>query len=83
VFGNRVLRRIFGQKRNEVKGSWIKLHEKELHDLYFSPRIIRIIKSRRMRWAVHVAGIVKKRNVYNIFVGKLERKRPVQRPRHR
>jgi hypothetical protein len=51
VFENRVLRRIFGPKRDEVTGEWRKLHNKELHDLYFSPSIIRIIKSRRMRWA--------------------------------
>jgi hypothetical protein len=55
VLENRVLRRIFGPKRNEVTGEWIKLHNKELHDLYSSPSIIRIIKSRRMRWAGHVA----------------------------
>jgi hypothetical protein len=55
VFENRVLRRIFGPKRNEMTGEWRKLHNKELHELYPSPSIIRIIKSRRMRWAVHVA----------------------------
>jgi hypothetical protein len=55
VFENRVLRRIFGLKRDEVTGEWRKLHNKELHDLYSSPSIIRIIKSRRMRWASHVA----------------------------
>jgi hypothetical protein len=55
VFENRMLRRIFGPKRNEVTGEWRKLHNKELHDLYTSPRIIRIIKSRRMRWVGHVA----------------------------
>jgi hypothetical protein len=55
VFVNRVLRRIFGPKRDEVTGEWRKLHNKELHDLYSSPNIIRIIKSRRMRWAGHVA----------------------------
>jgi hypothetical protein len=55
VFENRVLRRIFGPKRDEVTGEWRKLHKKELHDLYSSPSIIRIIKSRRMRWADHVA----------------------------
>jgi hypothetical protein len=54
VFENRVLRRIFGTKRDEVTGEWRKLHNKELHDLYSSPRVIRIIKSRRMRWAGHV-----------------------------
>jgi hypothetical protein len=57
VFENRVLRRIFGPKRDEVTGEWRKLHNKELHDLYSSPIIIRIIKSRRMRWAGHVARL--------------------------
>jgi hypothetical protein len=55
VFENRVLRRIFGPKRDEVTGEWIKLHTEELHDLYSSPTIVRVIKSRRMRWAGHVA----------------------------
>jgi hypothetical protein len=55
VFENRVLRRIFGQKRDEVKGEWRKLYNKELHDLYSSSSVIRIIKARRMRWAGHVA----------------------------
>jgi hypothetical protein len=55
VFENRMLRRIFGPKRDEVKGEWRKLHNKEVHDLYSSPSIIRIMKSRRMRWAGHVA----------------------------
>jgi hypothetical protein len=55
VFENRVLRRIFGQKRDEVTGEWRKLHYEELHDLYFSPSIIRIMKARRMKWAEHVA----------------------------
>jgi hypothetical protein len=64
VFENRVLRRIFGPKRDEVTGEWRKLHNKELHDLYSSPSIIRIIKARRMRWAGHVARMVEKRNVY-------------------
>jgi hypothetical protein len=70
VFENRVLRRIFGPKRNEVTGEWRKLHNKELHDLYSSPIIIRIMKSRRMRWAGHVARIWKKRNAYRLLVGK-------------
>jgi hypothetical protein len=60
VFENRVLRRIFGQKRDEVKGEWRKLHNEELHDLYSSPSVIRIIKSRRMRWAGHVARMGRK-----------------------
>jgi hypothetical protein len=62
-----VLRRIFGPKRDEVTGDWRKLHNKELHDLYSSPSIIRIIKSRRMRWAGHVARIGEKRNAYKIL----------------
>jgi hypothetical protein len=61
VFENRVLRRIFGPKRDEVTGEWRKLHNKELHDLYSSPSIIRIIKSRRMRWADHVARMQKRK----------------------
>jgi hypothetical protein len=62
VFENRVLRRIFGPKRDEVTGEWIKLHNQELRDLYSSPSIIRINKSRRMRWAWHVARMGEKRN---------------------
>jgi hypothetical protein len=62
VFENRVLRRIFGVKREEVAGEWIKLHKEEFRDLYSSPSIIRIIKSRRMRWAWHVAQMGEKRN---------------------
>jgi hypothetical protein len=61
VFENRVLRRIFGLKRNEVTGDWRKLHNEELHNLYSSPSIIRIIKSRRLRWAGHVAQMGEKR----------------------
>jgi hypothetical protein len=83
VFENRVLRRIFGLKRDEVKGGWRKLHNEELHDLYLSPSIIRIIKSRRMRWVRHVAQMGEKRNVYRLLVGKPEGKRSLGRPRHR
>jgi hypothetical protein len=64
VFENRELRRIFGPKRDEVTGEWRKLHNEELHDLYSSPSIIRIIKMRRMRWAGHVARMGEKRNAY-------------------
>jgi hypothetical protein len=64
VFENRVLRRIFGPERDEVMGGWRKLHNKKLHDLYSSPSIIRIIKSRRMRWAGHVGGMGENRNAY-------------------
>jgi hypothetical protein len=66
-----------------VTGEWRKLHNEELHDLYSSPSIIRIIKSRRMRWAGHVARIVEKRNAYRLLVGKPEGKRPLRRPRCR
>jgi hypothetical protein len=83
VFKNRVLRRIFGPKRDEVTGEWRKLHNEELRDLYSSPSIIRIIKSRRMRWAGHVARMGEKRNAYRLFLGKPEGKRPLGRPRRR
>jgi hypothetical protein len=83
VFENRVLRRIFGPKRDGVTGGWRKLHNEELHNLYSSPSIIRIIKSRRMRWAGHVARMGEKRNVYRLLVGKPEGKRPLERSRRR
>jgi hypothetical protein len=80
VFENRVLRRIFGSKRDEVTGEWRKLHNEELHDLYSSPSIVRIIKARRMRWAGHVAlmGAEEK-----LLVGKPEGRQPLGRPRCR
>jgi hypothetical protein len=78
-----VLRRIFGLKRGEVTGGWRKLHNQELHNLYSSPSIIRMIKSRRMRWAGHVTGMGEKRNAYRLLVGKPEGKRPRRRPRCR
>jgi hypothetical protein len=81
MFENRVLRRISGPKRDEVKGGWRKLHNEELHKLYSSPNIIRTIKSRRMRWAGHVARMG--RSSYRILVGKTEGKRPLGRPRRR
>jgi hypothetical protein len=83
VFENRVLRRIFGPKRDEVTVEWSKLHNKELHDLYYSPSIIRIIKSRRMRWAGHVARMRANRNAYRLLVGKPEGRGPLGKPRHR
>jgi hypothetical protein len=83
VFENRVLRRIFGPKRDEVTGEWRKLYNEELHNLYSSPNIIRMIKSRRMRWTGHVARMGEKRNAYRILVGKPEGRRPVGRPRRR
>jgi hypothetical protein len=66
VFENRVLRRIFAPKRDEVTGEWMKLHNEELHNLYLSPDIIRQIKSRRMRWAGHVARMEEERNMYKV-----------------
>jgi hypothetical protein len=83
VFENKVLRRTFGPKRDEVTGEWRKLHNEELRDLYSSPSTIRIIKSRRMRWAGHVTLMGEKRIAYRLLVGKPERKRPLGRPRRR
>jgi hypothetical protein len=83
VFENRVLRRIFGPKRDEVTGGWTKLHNEELHGLYSSRSIIRVIKARRMRWVGHVARMGEVRGAYNILVGRPERRRPLERPRHR
>jgi hypothetical protein len=80
---NRELRRIFGPKRDEVAGEWRKLHNEELRDLYSSLSIIRIVKSRRMRWAGHVARMGEKRNAYRLLVGKPEGRRPLGRPRRR
>jgi hypothetical protein len=83
VFENRVLRRIFGPKRDEVTGEWRKLHSEELHNLYSSPNTSRHVKSRRMRWARHVAHMGEERKMYKVLVGKPEGKRPLGRPRHR
>jgi hypothetical protein len=83
VIENRVLRRIFGPKRDEVTGDRRKLHNEQFHNLYSSPNIIRMIKSRRMRSVGHVARMGEKRNAYRILVGKPEGKRPLGRPRHR
>jgi hypothetical protein len=83
VFENRVLRRIFGPKRDEVTGEWIKLHKEELRTLYSSPSIIRQIKSRRIRWAGHMAHMGEEGNVYKVWVGKPEGKKPLGRPRRR
>jgi hypothetical protein len=83
VFENRVLRRIFGPKRDEVTGDWRKLHNEQLRNLYSSPNIIRMIKSRWMRLAGHVARMGEKRNAYRILVGKPEGKRSLGRPRCR
>jgi hypothetical protein len=77
-----VLRRIYGPKREEDE-SWRKLHNDELHSLYSSPNIVRMIKSRRMRWAGHVARMVEGRGVYRILVGRPKCKKPLRRPRRR
>jgi hypothetical protein len=81
MFENRVMRRIFGLKRDEATGEWRKLHSGDLHNFYSSPDIIRQIKSRRMRWAGHVARMGVGRNMYRILVGKPEIKRPLGKPR--
>jgi hypothetical protein len=83
VFENRVLRRVFGPKRGEVTGEWRKLHNEELNDLYSLPKIVRVVKSRRMKWAGHVARIGEGRGVHRVLVGKPEGKRPLGRPRRR
>jgi hypothetical protein len=83
VFENRVLRRIFGPKRDKVTGGWRKLHNEELHGLYSSPSVIRLIKARRMRWVGHVACKGEVGGAYNILVGKPEGRRQLGRPRRR
>jgi len=83
VFENMVLRRLFGPRREEVTGEWRRLHNEELNDLYSSPNIVRVIKSRRMRWAVHVARMGEERGVYRVLVGKTKGRRPLGRPRRR
>ena len=79
VFENRVLRGIFGPKRDGVIGEWRKLHNEELNDLYSSPNIVRVVKSRRMKWAGHVAHMEEGRVVHKVLVGKPEGKRPLGR----
>jgi hypothetical protein len=83
MFDNGVLRRISGPNKDEVMGGWKKLRNKELHDMYTSPSIIRMIKWRRMRWAAHVIQMGEKRNVYRLLVGKPEGKRLLGRPKDR
>ena len=83
MFENRVLRRIFGPKRDEVIREWRKLHNEELNDLYCSPNIVPVMKSRRMGWAGHVARMGERKGVYRVLVGKIEGKRPLGRPRRR
>ena len=78
-----MLRRIFGPKRDDVTREWRKLHNEELSDLHCSPNIVREVKSRRMRWAVHVARMGDSRRVYRVLVGKAEGKRPLGRPRRK
>jgi hypothetical protein len=82
VFENRVLRRVFGLMRDEVTGEWRKLHNEELNDLYSLPNIVRVVKSRRMIWAGHVARMGEDRGMYRVLVGKPEGKRALWRPRH-
>jgi hypothetical protein len=83
VSENRVLRRIFVPKRDEVTGDWRKLHNEELHNLHSSSNVIQMMKSRRMRWAEHVARMRETRNAYRILVGKPEGMRPLGNPRRR
>jgi hypothetical protein len=83
VFENRRLRRIFGPKKNEVTGEWRKLHNEELNGLYSLPNIVLVIKSRRLRWAGHVARMGEGRGVHRVLVRKPEGKRPLGRPRRR
>jgi hypothetical protein len=83
VFENGVLRKIFGPKRDEVTRGWRKLHNEELHNLYSSHNIIRVVKSRRMRWVGHVARMGEKVNAYRILVGKPEGRSSLGRPRRR
>jgi len=83
MFENRMLRKLFGPKRDEVTGDWRKLHNEELSDLYSLLNIVWVIKSRRMRWAGHVARMGQGRGVYRVLVGKPEGKKPLGRPRRR
>jgi hypothetical protein len=78
-----LLRRVFGPKRDEVTGEWKKLHNEELNDLYSLPNIVRVVKSRRMRWAGHVARMGEDRDVHRVLVRMSEKKRPLGRPRRR
>jgi len=84
VLEKMVLRRIFGPRSDEVRGGgWRRLHNEELNDLYSSPNIVRVIKSRRMSWAGHVAPMGEEKGVYRVLVGKPEGRRPLGRPRRR
>ena len=81
MFENKILRKLFGAKRDEITGEWRKLHNAELHVLYSSPNIVRNLKSRRLRWAGHIARMEQFRNAYRVLVGKPVSKRPLERPR--
>ena len=83
VFENKILRRIFGPIRDEETGEWRKLHNVELHNLYGLPDIVRLIKSRRLRWAGHVARMGESRTAYRVLTGSPDGRRPVGRPRRR
>jgi len=83
VFENVVLRRILGPRRDKVTGEWRRLHNEELNDMYSSPNIVQVIKSRRMKWTGHVVCMGEERGVYRVFVGKPEGKRPLGRTRRR
>jgi len=83
VFENRVLRRVFGPRRDEVTGEWRRLHNEVLRDLYSLPNIVRVVKSRRMRWAGHVVRMGEGRVVHRVLLGKPAGKRPLGRPRLR
>jgi len=83
VFENKVLKKVFGPKRDKVTGEWRKLHNEELNDLYSLPIIVRVVKSRRMRWTGHLACMGEDRRVHRVLVGKPEGKRPLGRPRRR
>jgi hypothetical protein len=83
LFDNRVLRRIFEPKRDEVTGEWRKLHNEELNNLFSSPNILRVIKSRIMKWAGHVARMLEGTGVYRVLLGKSEGRRQLGRPRRR
>jgi hypothetical protein len=80
---NRVLMRVFGPKRSDVTGEWRKLHTEEVNDLYTLSNIVRVVKSRRMRWAGHMARMGEDRGVHRVLVGRLEGKRSLGRPRLR
>ena len=83
MFENRVLRRVFGSKRDKVTGEWRKLHNEELSDLYSLPNVVWVVKSRGMRWEGHVARMGEGRGVHRVLVGKPEGKRPLGKPRRR